>query len=419
MIPRDLTKLSHTMVVQLIMAVFALLATWSVFSKLGATFFAEFSTISAVYVVINYFDFGAIGMARRAGASDSQNSSLSRGQLKSIMILIVQRMKWIPLVGMCLLVGLRFMGVEKIGGAQYWQAIIVAICFSPLFVCVGALRGYFEGSGWLIRASILRGGSGLVIASSPLVAALISYDGRGFHYVPPFFAFLVVVGVFLWLAQTNIVRKDLSSNLRLSGRVELVYTISGVFFLYFDRYAMSVIGGGDSVGLYLLALEMASRASLLYVPIVMNGYAKMVKLTCDGYLQAYNHITKIALRAALAVLVSFVGVILVGVGWRSLLPREMNSGYFLFSFGCVAAAYVATAMIFSYQKYLSVVAESAKQVSKIYIALTASAIACVVAFGLSIGAEALPIVFLVRALAELAVIWILSNRVVAARSLSL
>ncbi|QQS05318.1 MAG: hypothetical protein IPK50_00055 [Fibrobacterota bacterium] len=397
-------KLLTALAVQFFLAGAAVIATWKVLGNFGSDFFVRYSSVSAVFLIINYFDFGAIGVARRIGADPMVDRNSRDGQFLGCIAAILRRSIVFSTVAAIVLLAMLVMGISKIGEISYLRSLLAAAAVSPLFICVGALRGYLEGCGMLWQATLVRGGNGLVIAASPLIAALSPWGSDAFFFLPPAAALCLLGWLFLHGKAMGVVLRSVPAAFAGVGRTELTYTVSGVVFLYLDRYVIGWFGRAAEGGHYLFALDMVARSSLLYVPLVLNRFPEMVEISGKSMADGWSFVKANAFSSSTILGAALLSATMLGWFLRSHLPREFSSGSFWWSFGVVSCAYVLQASNFAYQKYLGVNLSEVGGLARIYAGVVCAFVVTVLVVVWKVGVAGLPLAFLSRAAIEFGVL---------------
>lgn len=400
MIPSRRADLVWALSIQFLLAGAAVLATWNVLGTFGSVFFVRYSSVCAVFMIINYFDFGAIGIARRIGADPGASFLEREGQFLSCIGTILRRSAVVSVVAAVVLAALFLTGITSFGGISYLRSLVAAAAVSPLFICLGALRGYLEGCGKMWRASLLRGGNGLVIAASPLIAALLPWGVELFFWIPPLAVAAVLAGAYLRSRSNGAIAIGVPVDYASVGRTELTYTIAGVVFLYLDRYVIGWFGRSSEGGNYLFALDMVARSSLLYVPLVLNQFPRMVALSGGSVRDAWGLVLGSAKTSSVAV--GSLLLVACSVGWsvREHLPARVSEGTFWWAFSFISAAYAIQASNFAFQKFLGVNLRTVTGLVRSYAGIVVVYSLAVVLVVWKIGVMGLPLAFLGRSALE-------------------
>jgi hypothetical protein len=371
------------------------------FKRFGAANFQEISTLSSAYIIVNYFDLGFIGMVRRIASEPTY----TLGQkLWHTLDLGLRSLRWVVATEVLLgLVGLAVSttGITCLRALDHPGSLFLALAMSPAFLYLSIIRAFLEGHGRILASNMIRGGIGVIVVASPFMAEALFGNWHHFFYFPPAAAVLAILGsLYFTLARRERIEHAIgSSYLNRVGWMEVVYTLAGVFFLYSDRFIFLFIGRTEEIGHYLLAMDIATRTSLLYVPITIYYYPKIVQAYRGGG-GGLKYFRRSELGSAAVTSAAYLGLaVLVGIFQNRLPPRLLNP-HFIFSFTCIAIGQVFISMNYSAQRFLTLAVARLRMIALGYGMMVLIFIPTLTLGVFRFGVIAAPIAFLLRSIVE-------------------
>ena len=183
------------------------------------------------------------------------------------------------------------------------------------------------------------------------------------------------------------------------GWMEVVFTLAGVFFLYSDRFIFLFVGRSEEIGRYLLAIDIATRTSLLYVPVAIFFYPKIIQAYRSGQ-DGLSLFRKSVLGSAGVTTAAYMGLALLAIVFRRYIPAKLLNPQFCLVFVLIAAGQVFISINYSCQRLLTLAVPRLKSLAIRYC-LMVSIFTCVLTLSIFwLGVWVAPIIFLLRAVSE-------------------
>lgn len=368
--------------------------------RLGGATYQKLATLLSIFVAANYFDFGYLGRVRIAAASSGLTDAGRRQVLGRLFWAFTTRIAVFEL-GLWLLV--RLTNIQ----ASFLAQVALVLAIAPFVVHVNGLRAFLEGKGALIAASLLRSGFGILVGISPLIALKAMGDPLSFAWLIAGAALVLTLVFFAmairWVPLLPGTSGEAEQTLPRSQAIALLettYVLAGAVFLYADRYALMALENSARAGTYLFVLELVSRVSLLYVPVVMQAFPQLM---------AHSEREPAAARALLRSTDGKVCVLVVGALGFALAVAALLNGHVRTSVDWTLAMSLAVPLSLAYafngssylhQRFTTLTHERARPVMLGYAGLVAlSAAAFWILYRLW-GVSGVAVAFLLRTLAE-------------------
>ena len=388
------------LLLQALGASLVLLVNFYLLRLIGGASYLKISTGFAIFAMVNYFDFGLIGLIRRIAASPNYSEVEKINLVYSENVSFFKKVAiYELLVAVFYLILINFISIPI--------EIILSLIFAPLMIFVNTIRAYYEGRDKIFFSNVLRNIYGLSIVTSPFLS---HYFTGNFLLFPCFIVInLSLILIVFWIKKYRAIDKDsrvqLTFNANNTISIEMSFMWFGVFLLYFDRFFLRSVNSTDEAGQYVFLIEIASRLSLIYVPLVLLFYPKIVEKYDKNILEIRNYIKKSELKIV-GIMVSIA--ILVGLGLysvlnitaistfikRTLTDENMIQIMILFlAFAINSSNYYKQRIISLYNIKRSVVIKNYGYVSILYLGF-------VLATYYTLGVNYLPLAILLRIITE-------------------
>lgn len=367
-------------------------------TRYGGASYQRIATLLSIFIAANYFDLGYLGKVRVIAAS-TQIAPADKRRLAGLEF-------W-RFSGRIALFELGLAAVWFIAGrgSEFLSRGAVALAVAPLVIHVNAFRAFLEGSGDLIASSVLRTAFGILVGVSPFCAVWLLGDLFAFPYVVATVACILTAGFYgVAIGTAGWGRAAATAaTLPRAGTIaalETIYILFGAAFLYGDRFALLALENSARAGTYVFVLELVSRVSLLYVPIVMQGFPRLVQSIESAPQEAHAFARRLDRKV--------LGVIggAMAIGWvaavalRGHLPATVD-----WQLACVLAfplalAYTLNASSYLHQRFTIVAHDRPRAVLIGYAALLALTAIVFLVLYRQFGVLGVAIAFLFRAAGE-------------------
>lgn len=275
-----------------------------VFFEYGPEIYYKVGLINAILLIANYFEFGFVANLRYHSAIDANDSlaiilSIFRRKIKEVVISMA----------------ILFIVYVAYANSNFPVSDIVLITapvviISPLVVLSSGIRAVYEGRGMVVKSVVIRGINGFIPSFSIFIILLIT---QKLDNVWVLISVVTLVYFSYNLASLLKIKSDKQNYLNVApsrkiiygdiGFVESVVTIFGAFFIYFDRFVIVSLGVDKSkAGMYIFITDIFLRYSLIYVPMVVSFYKRLVNV--------YNTKPKIGVKKVLKISNSIVNIML-------------------------------------------------------------------------------------------------------------
>lgn len=367
----------------------------------GATY-QRLATLLSVFVAANYFDFGYLGQVRVAAATSRLAPAARRTLVRGLFWSFTRRTLAFEAI-----LGLAAFADGGRHPTALGFAVVAAI--APLVIHVNALRAWLEGADRLASASILRAAFGILVGVSPFVAASTLGDPFRFPWIVAVSALAVAVGFYAVAcaggardAYADPAGPPVLARAGAIAALETIYVLCGAAFLYGDRYALLALENSARAGTYVFVLEMVSRVSLLYVPVVMLAFPRLVALA-ESEPAAAAALARRVDRRVLAVVGAALGMGLAVAGALALagvLPGKVDWRFAWTLAVPLSAAYVFNASSYLHQRLTVVAHDRPAQILGGYLVVLAATVAAFVGLYLAFGVPGAAAAFLLRTVLE-------------------
>ena len=388
------------LLLQALGASLVLLVNFYLLRLIGGANYLKISTGFALFAIVNYFDFGLIGLIRRIAASPSYSETEKINLVYSENSSFFKKVAiYELLVSVFYLILISFISIPI--------EIILSLVFAPLMIFVNTIRAYYEGRDKIFFSNILRNIYGLSIVTSPFLA---HYFTGNFLLFPCFIAVnLSLILTVFWIKKYKVVDKGSSVQVTFNTNntisIEMSFMWFGVFLLYFDRFFLRYVNSTDEAGQYVFLIEIASRLSLIYVPLVLLFYPKIVEKFDENILGIQNYIKKSELKivgvmVSIAILVSLGLYIVMNIAVinvfikRTLTDDNIIQIIILFlAFAINSSNYYNQRIISLYNIKRSIVIKNYGYISILYLGF-------VLVIYYTLGVSYLPVAILLRIIIE-------------------
>ena len=369
-------------------------------TRYGGASYQRLATLLSIFIAANYFDLGYLGKVRVIAASTQIAPADKRW--------LAGREFW------------RFsarIALFELGLAAVWFVAgrrsplltdgAVALAVAPLVVHVNAYRAFLEGSGRLIGSSVLRTAFGILVGVSPFCAVWLLGDLFDFPYVVATVAIVLTAGFYVAAIGSAGGRRAAGAGATLprSGTIaalETIYILFGAAFLYGDRFALLFLENSARAGTYVFVLELVSRVSLLYVPIVMQGFPRLVQTVESAPREAHAFARRLDRKVLVVIGAAMAAglVVALALALHGRLPATVD-----WQLACVLAvplamAYTLNASSYLHQRFTIVAHDRPRTVLLGYAGLLAGTALAFVLLYRQFGVVGVAVAFLLRAAGE-------------------
>ena len=269
-------------IIQLVIAGLAFVLNAFVFVRFGSKLYYSVGLISGILLAANYFEFGVIAKIRYLAAMTTEGDVLG---LSDEFISLAKKI----FISMLSVAIIYFAIVYFYSNADSdFQVVGPVAAISPFVILINAVRGFYEGRGDVIKAALIRGINGLLPPISIVLSLYINGSLKSAWFILFFgFVSIIIAHNNLFRLKSSVAFKAQDANYNINnnklliriGLTESIITVCGVFFLYADRFLLSVVDVSKSeAGVYVFLLEIYLRYSLIYVPLAAGVYKKIAKV---------------------------------------------------------------------------------------------------------------------------------------------
>ena len=409
------TVLLQAIGIQALAAVVVLVSNAALLTIYGGAAYQQLATLLSILVAANYLDFGYLGKVRIAAASSLLEPEERR--------LLTGRLFWafstrVAVFEIALLAGRLLPGQRS----RLVDEIMAVIAVAPLVVHVNAFRAFLEGRGRIVAASVVRGGCGVLLGLSPFFAATALGDVFKFEWVVAVAALIVTVAFFAAAIGVSGFRGQSSvrPTLPRAGTItalETTYVLAGAVFLYGDRFVLLALENSARAGTYVFVVELVSRLSLVYVPLVMQLFPRLVALAERDAPAGHALLAKLDRRVLTVVGSIVLAGVCAGAALAPFLPGPVDWRVAAMLAVPLGIAYTLNASTFVHQRYTVIAHDRPRTILAGYVPLLALVALSFALLYPVLGVVGLAVTFLVRAAAENALMrWIVRTHVLRTRS---